>query len=83
MIDFGNNARFAFGQWESYINWQEIFLPNSYLEALAPDDEIEKNFHYQMPEHLRVAAKTEDVSFDEEDLRRGDPRRRAPQGART
>lgn len=65
VIDLGNNAR-RFGLWESYINWQEIFrAPNSYLEALASDDEIEKNFHYQMPEDLRKRfAKTEDVSFD-------------------
>ena len=35
------------------------------MEALASDDEIEKNFHYQMPEDLRKRfAKTEDVSFD-------------------
>ena len=65
VIDLGNNAR-RFGLWDSYINWKEIFrAPSSYLEALASDDEIEKNFHYQMPEDLRKRfAKTEDVSFD-------------------
>ena len=65
VIDLGNNAR-RFGLWDSYINWKEIFrAPSSYLEALASDDEIEKNFHYQMPEDLRKRfAKTADVSFD-------------------
>ena len=65
VIDLGNNCR-RFGLWESYINWQEIFRsPNSYLEALASDDEIEKNFHYEMPKALRDQfSKTEDVSFN-------------------
>lgn len=65
VIDLGNNCR-RFGLWESYINWQEIFrAPNSYLEALASDDEIEKNFHYEMPKALREKfSKTVDVSFN-------------------
>lgn len=69
VIDLGNNAR-RFGLWESYINWQEIFRsPNSYLEALASDDEIEKNFHYEMPEPLRKRfSKSVDVSFNVKDV---------------
>ncbi|MCB0762136.1 MAG: DEAD/DEAH box helicase family protein [Flavobacteriales bacterium] len=65
VIDLGNNAR-RFGLWESYINWQDIFRsPNSYLESLASDEEIEEQFTYEMPSDLRKKfGKSKDISFD-------------------
>lgn len=57
VIDLGNNSR-RFGLWESYMNWQDIFRsPNSYLENLASDDEIEQQFRYEMPEELKAKFK--------------------------
>jgi superfamily II DNA or RNA helicase len=65
VIDLGNNSR-RFGLWESYMNWQDIFRsPNSYLENLASDDEIEQQFRYEMPEDLKSKFKKGDlVPFD-------------------
>jgi len=49
IIDLGNNAR-RFGLWESHVNWQDIFQqPNSYIDGLYSDEEIEKEFVYEMP----------------------------------
>ena len=65
VIDLGNNCR-RFGLWESYIDWQDIFRsPNSYLESLASDVEIERQFKYVMPDDLREKfAKTKDFDYD-------------------
>lgn len=53
VIDLGNNAR-RFGLWDSHIDWQEIFrAPNSYIDGLYSDEEIEKEFVYEMPEEVR------------------------------
>ncbi|MBI1268287.1 MAG: DEAD/DEAH box helicase [Cryomorphaceae bacterium] len=54
IIDLGNNAR-RFGLWENHINWQDIFRnPNSFIDGLYSDEEIEKEFVYDMPEEVRV-----------------------------
>ena len=65
IIDLGNNAR-RFGLWDSGIDWQDIFRsPNSYLEGLASDVEIERQFKYIMPDDVRERfAKTENVLFN-------------------
>ena len=65
VIDLGNNAA-RFGLWDMDIDWHKIFRsPNYYLENLISDEEIERNFKYEMPEELRKEFKnTEDVSFD-------------------
>ena len=65
VIDLGNNAR-RFGLWDSGIDWQDIFRsPNSYLEGLASDVEIERQFKYIMPDDLRERfAKTENILFN-------------------
>ncbi|MFT4680022.1 MAG: superfamily II DNA or RNA helicase [Polaribacter sp.] len=65
VIDLGNNSR-RFGLWESYMNWQDIFRsPNSYLENLASDDEIEQQFRYEMPEELKSKFKKQSAgNFD-------------------
>lgn len=53
IIDLGNNAR-RFGLWESHVNWQDIFQsPNSYIDGLYSDEEIEKEFVYEMPDTVR------------------------------
>ena len=52
MIDLGNNAR-RFGLWDAHINWHDIFKsPQSYIDGLYSDEEIEEEFVYQMPEEL-------------------------------
>ncbi len=52
VIDLGNNAR-RFGLWESHINWSEIFKsPNSYIEGLYTDEEIEDEFVFEYSEEL-------------------------------
>jgi superfamily II DNA or RNA helicase len=65
VIDLGNNA-LRFGLWDSYVNWYEIFRsPDSYLENLSNDQEIERQFKYKMPVHVRERfAKSESVEFD-------------------
>jgi superfamily II DNA or RNA helicase len=65
IIDLGNNCR-RFGLWESHVNWQDIFkAPNSYLDGLSSDEEIERNFKYEMPAELRNRfANSEQVEFD-------------------
>lgn len=53
IIDLGNNAR-RFGLWDSHINWQDIFrAPNAYIDGLYSDEEIEKEFVYEMPKEVR------------------------------
>ena len=54
MIDLGNNCR-RFDLWEAHINWQDIFrAPNSYIDGLYSDEEIEKEFVYEMPDSVRA-----------------------------
>lgn len=65
VIDLGNNA-LRFGLWDAYIDWHDIFrAPLSYLNGLASDDEIQKNFRYEMPEAIKAMfPKTTDFDFD-------------------
>ena len=65
VIDLGNNMA-RFGYWGSPINWHHIFKsPHLYLEKIQSDDEIERNFRYEMPDDVRkLFQKTDDVSFD-------------------
>lgn len=65
VIDLGNNAR-RFGPWNGHINWQDIFRsPNSYLENIRSDVEIELEFTYQMPPSVRQRfSQTENFAFD-------------------
>ena len=52
VIDLGNNAR-RFGLWDAHINWHDIFKsPQSYIDGLYTDEEIENEFVYEMPEEL-------------------------------
>jgi len=53
IIDLGNNAR-RFGLWESYVDWQNIFKnPNTYLDGLYSDEEIERQFKYVLPDSIK------------------------------
>jgi len=53
VIDLGNNLN-RFGLWDSGVDWQSIFNnPEYYLSGILSDEEIEKNFRYEMPEELR------------------------------
>lgn len=61
VIDLGNNAR-RFGLWDSHVNWQDIFkAPNSYIDGLYSDEEIEREFVYEMPDEVRMRFKNSDV----------------------
>lgn len=52
VIDLGNNAR-RFGLWDSHINWHEIFKePQSFIDGLYSDEEIEDEFVYEIPKEL-------------------------------
>jgi superfamily II DNA or RNA helicase len=52
VIDLGNNAR-RFGLWDTHVNWADIFKsPNSYIEGLYSDEEIEEEFVYEYSEDL-------------------------------
>lgn len=61
VIDLGNNAR-RFGLWDSHVNWQDIFkAPNAYIDGLYSDEEIEREFVYEMPDEVRMRFKKSDV----------------------
>ena len=65
VIDLGNNC-YRFGPWGADLNWQAIFnSPDSYMDRLLSDEELESNFRHEMPEELRKEfAKSEEVYFD-------------------
>jgi superfamily II DNA or RNA helicase len=53
VIDLGNNSR-RFGLWESYIDWNDIFAhPNSYIDSVISDEQMEREMKYEMPEEVR------------------------------
>ncbi len=68
VIDLGNNA-LRFGMWDAPINWHDIFKsPDFYLENITSDDEIERNFKYEMPEEIKEKfAKTKELAIDIEE----------------
>jgi superfamily II DNA or RNA helicase len=65
VLDLGNNAA-RFGLWGTPLNWQRIFnSPMYYLDNLISDDEIERQFSYQLPpEVLAEFPNSTDFSFD-------------------
>lgn len=65
VIDLGNNIA-RFGPWDAPLDWQEIFhFPDFYLENIKNDEEIEREFEYQMPDELRQNfSKSEHIEFD-------------------
>ena len=67
VIDLGNNLH-RFGLWESPVDWYHIFqAPHQYYDDLKSDENIERQFVYQMPDELRKKfSNSEDISFDVE-----------------
>lgn len=65
VIDLGNNTK-RFGLWSEPIDWQEIFhFPDFFLENIKNDEEIERDFVYEMPQDLRDEfSKSENIFFD-------------------
>lgn len=65
IIDLGNNAA-RFGLWDTPLDWQHIFLsPEDYYDNLVSDDEIQRQFHYEMPDELKEKfPKSENLTFD-------------------
>ncbi len=65
VIDLGNNVA-RFGLWEGAIDWQEIFhFPDFFLENIKNDDDIEREFIYEMPEELKIKFKNSAaIEFD-------------------
>ncbi|WP_108246054.1 DEAD/DEAH box helicase [Muricauda brasiliensis] len=65
VIDMGNNIA-RFGPWDAPIDWQEIFhFPDFYLENIKNDEEIERDFVYEMPDELRAKfSNSNNITFD-------------------
>ena len=64
VIDLGNNSA-RFGLWSEPINWKRIFKsPDYYLENLINDEEIERQFVYEMPPEVKERFKnSENTKF--------------------
>ena len=65
VIDMGNNVA-RFGMWDAPIDWQEIFhFPDFFLENIKNDEEIEREFVYEMPAELKAKfGKSKEIEFD-------------------
>lgn len=65
VVDLGNNVN-RFGLWEAPVDWQSIFeTPELYLAAIQSDEEIERNYRYEMPEEVRAMfPKSAVIDFD-------------------
>ncbi|AGC78522.1 superfamily II DNA or RNA helicase [Nonlabens dokdonensis] len=65
IIDLGNNVA-RFGLWNEPVDWQQVFRsPDFYVENIVSDEEIERNFVYQMPEATKAEfPNTKDFTFD-------------------
>ncbi len=65
VIDMGNNVA-RFGMWNAPVDWQEIFhFPDFYLENIKNDEDIEREFVYEMPPALRAEfSKSTEIEFD-------------------
>jgi len=65
VIDLGNNIA-RFGPWDEAVDWQEIFhFPDFYLENIKNDEDIEREFVYEMPELLKAKfSKSQNIGFN-------------------
>ncbi len=65
VVDMGNNVS-RFGLWEAPIDWQEIFhFPDFFLENIKNDEDIEREFIYEMPAELRTRfGKSKNIEFN-------------------
>ncbi|WP_347202105.1 DEAD/DEAH box helicase, partial [Nonlabens sp.] len=65
IIDLGNNVA-RFGLWNEPVDWQQVFRsPDFYVENIVSDEEIERNFVYQIPEATKAEfPNTKEFTFD-------------------
>lgn len=65
VVDLGNNVA-RFGMWNAPIDWQEIFhFPDFFLENIKNDEDIERDFVYEMPAELRkLFSNSASIEFD-------------------
>lgn len=65
VVDMGNNVA-RFGMWNAPIDWQEIFhFPDFYLENIKNDEDIEREFIYEMPTSLKAKfSKSATIEFN-------------------
>lgn len=57
LIDLGNNIA-RFGPWTADVNWHQIFRsPNNFLEKIINDEDLERNFTYELPEEIKLKFK--------------------------
>jgi type I site-specific restriction endonuclease len=65
VIDLGNNVA-RFGLWNDPVDWEKAFkFPNYYYDNMVSDDEIERNFVYEMPRELsNLFLKSKTTAFD-------------------
>ncbi len=65
VIDLGNNVS-RFGMWNDPVDWEKAFkFPNYYYDNLISDEEIERNFVYEMPNELSILfSKSKTTDFD-------------------
>jgi len=65
VVDMGNNVA-RFGMWSAPIDWQEIFhFPDFFLENIKNDEDIEREFIYEMPKALKAKfTKSSNIEFD-------------------
>jgi len=65
VVDLGNNVA-RFGMWDAPIDWQEIFhFPDFYLENIKNDEDIEREFIYEMPLELKTKfSNSEQIQFN-------------------
>ena len=65
VVDMGNNVA-RFGMWNAPIDWQEIFhFPDFYLENIKNDEDIEREFVYEMPNELRKKfSKSKNIEYN-------------------
>ncbi|HNQ62111.1 MAG TPA: DEAD/DEAH box helicase [Bacteroidia bacterium] len=65
VIDLGNNLN-RFGLWDAPVDWAGIFKnPELYLADIRSDEDIERNYRYEMPEELREKfGKSQQIDFD-------------------
>ena len=65
VVDMGNNVA-RFGMWNAPIDWQEIFhFPDFYLENIKNDEDIEREFIYEMPNELRKKfSKSKNIEYN-------------------
>jgi superfamily II DNA or RNA helicase len=65
IIDLGNNVA-RFGLWNEPVNWQMVFnSPDFFVENIVSDEEIERNFVYQLPDDIKAEfPNTTEFGFD-------------------